>query len=260
MKRTSRVPRLVWRLAWLVVGFLVTHVVVAHAGDATPRGAQAIQQVAQRVDTTGPQGFVVTLNAAKRLLLAKPSLARSINPSPRSSPTRRRACAGSPPARSSLASFARCSTTSSTTGPFAQGRRGLRRGRRARLWAGARPEGPRDHLRQVLYDEAQWHGHGAVREPLDRRRSRGPVVGGPARLPRRDVPAQPAHRRLSQRPPWSRGGRTRRGLSISFARAYRPLREELAFGAAAASPANASVESWSATSRTLRRPRGSYHL
>src|SRR2546422_754268 len=133
MKRTSRVPRLVWRLAWLVVGFLVTHVVVAHAGDATPRGAQAIQQVAQRVDTTGPQGFVVTLNAAKRLLLAKPSLARSINPSPRSSPTRRRACAGSPPARSSLASFARCSTTSSTTGPFAQGRRGLRRGRRARL-------------------------------------------------------------------------------------------------------------------------------
>src|SRR2546422_6054772 len=66
MKRTSRVPRLVWRLAWLVVGFLVTHVVVAHAGDATPRGAQAIQQVAQRVAPS-----VVVIRARGRDAMAK---------------------------------------------------------------------------------------------------------------------------------------------------------------------------------------------
>jgi len=49
MERASRVPSVVWRLAWLVVGFLVAHVVAAQAGEATLAGAQAIQPVVQRV-------------------------------------------------------------------------------------------------------------------------------------------------------------------------------------------------------------------
>ena len=36
MEKTSMVPSIVWRLAWLVVGFIVAHVVVAQAGETTP--------------------------------------------------------------------------------------------------------------------------------------------------------------------------------------------------------------------------------
>ena len=47
MQSTSNGLSVVWRLAWLVVGFLVTHVVAAHAGEATP-APQSIQQVAEK--------------------------------------------------------------------------------------------------------------------------------------------------------------------------------------------------------------------
>src|SRR5262249_61538926 len=49
MERTSRVSGVVWKLAWLVVGLIVTHVVAAHAGDATPAAPETIQQAAQKV-------------------------------------------------------------------------------------------------------------------------------------------------------------------------------------------------------------------
>ena len=49
MEMASRVPSVVWRLAWLVVGFLVAHVVAAQAGEATLAGTQAIEPVVQRV-------------------------------------------------------------------------------------------------------------------------------------------------------------------------------------------------------------------
>ena len=65
-------------------------------------------------------------------------------------------------------------------------------------------------------------------------------VSGRAARRRRD---RDAGRRLSARRPQGRR-----------------LRARLSLGAGAASPARASVASWSPTSRTLRRPRGSYQL
>jgi S1-C subfamily serine protease len=66
MERTSRVPSLVWKLAWLVVGFLVTHVVVAHAGDATPAAPETIQHVARKVAPS-----VVVIRARGRDAMSK---------------------------------------------------------------------------------------------------------------------------------------------------------------------------------------------
>ena len=49
MEKASRIPGILWLLAWLVVGFVVAHVAAAHAADASPASAQAMYQVAERV-------------------------------------------------------------------------------------------------------------------------------------------------------------------------------------------------------------------
>jgi len=65
MQSTSNGPSVVWRLGWLVVGFLVTHVVAAHAGEATP-APQSIQQVAEKAAPS-----VVVIRARGRDAMAK---------------------------------------------------------------------------------------------------------------------------------------------------------------------------------------------
>jgi serine protease Do len=49
MVRTSRAAKVAWVVAWLIVAYLVSLVVSAHAADTPQAGAQAIQQVFQRV-------------------------------------------------------------------------------------------------------------------------------------------------------------------------------------------------------------------
>src|SRR5206468_4038044 len=65
MQSTSNGPSVVWRLGWLVVGFLVTHVVAAHAGEAPP-APQSIQQVAEKAAPS-----VVVIRARGRDAMAK---------------------------------------------------------------------------------------------------------------------------------------------------------------------------------------------
>src|SRR5437667_12903372 len=65
MQSTSNSPSVVWRLGWLVVGFLVTHVGAAHAGEARP-APQSIQQVAE---TAAPS--VVVIRARGRDAMAQ---------------------------------------------------------------------------------------------------------------------------------------------------------------------------------------------
>ena len=49
MVRTSRTAKVAWGVAWLIVAYLVSLVVSAHAAEAPLAGAQTIQQVFQRV-------------------------------------------------------------------------------------------------------------------------------------------------------------------------------------------------------------------
>src|SRR5262245_38504687 len=63
MDRTSRVSRVAWRVAWLIVAYLVARVVSAFAGDGPPTGAGALQPVAQRVAPS-----VVVVRARGRLM------------------------------------------------------------------------------------------------------------------------------------------------------------------------------------------------
>jgi serine protease Do len=67
MESASRVPSIVWRLAWLVVGFLVAHVVAAQAGDVPPARDQAVQPT--MVQKVAPS--VVVIRARGRDAMAK---------------------------------------------------------------------------------------------------------------------------------------------------------------------------------------------
>src|SRR2546425_904961 len=49
MVRTSRAAKVAWMVAWLIVFYLVARVVSAHAGEVPPAGAEAFQQVFQKV-------------------------------------------------------------------------------------------------------------------------------------------------------------------------------------------------------------------
>jgi S1-C subfamily serine protease len=66
MDRTWKVPTIAWRLAWLVLGYLVAHVVAAHAGEVPSADGQTIQQVVARVAPS-----VVVIRARGRDAMAK---------------------------------------------------------------------------------------------------------------------------------------------------------------------------------------------